>query len=209
MSQELQNYIRLNELAERIHANGQRVAVVLEGRDGAGKSSTIRKLTKYLPPYTFRVQPSFKPNKSTMKNWLPSWAKKMPRQGEIVFYDRSWYSRALLQPVMGWCSQIAYENFMGSVTPWEEYDNDITFVKLWLSISESEQANRLNNREHDPLRYWKFSSNDPIALSKFDMITIYKERMLTETHGWNVLDYNDKYSGREKALEILTNALEI
>ena len=209
MSQELQNYIRLNELAERIHASNQRVAVVLEGRDGAGKSGTIRKLTKYLPPYTFRVQPSFKPNKSTMKNWLPSWAKKMPRQGEIVFYDRSWYSRALLQPVMGWCSQIAYENFMGSVTPWEEYDNDITFVKLWLSISESEQANRLNNREHDPLRYWKFSSNDPIALSKFDMITIYKERMLTETHGWNVLDYNDKEAGREKALEILTNALEI
>lgn len=208
MSQELQNYIRLNELSEHIHASGQRVAVVLEGRDGAGKSGTIRKLTKYLPPYTFRVQQSFKPNKSTMKNWLPSWAKKMPRQGEIVFYDRSWYSRALLQPVMGWCSQIAYENFMDAVTYWEN-SQDVTFIKLWLSISESEQEQRLNNRESDPLRYWKFSSNDPIALSKFDMITIYKERMLTETNGWNVLDYNDKYSGREQALQILANALEI
>ena len=208
MNQELQNYIRLNELSEHIHASGQRVAVVLEGRDGAGKSGTIRKLTKYLPPYTFRVQQSFKPNKSTMKNWLPSWAKKMPRQGEIVFYDRSWYSRALLQPVMGWCSQIAYENFMDAVTYWEN-SQDVTFIKLWLSISESEQEQRLNNRESDPLRYWKFSSNDPIALSKFDMITIYKERMLTETNGWNVLDYNDKYSGREKALQILANALEI
>ena len=208
MNHELQNYIRLNELAERIHASGQRVAVVLEGRDGAGKSGTIRKLTKYLPPYTFRVQQSFKPNKSTMKNWLPSWAKKMPRQGEIVFYDRSWYSRALLQPVMGWCSQIAYENFMDVVTYWEN-SQDVTFIKLWLSISEGEQEQRLNNRERDPLRYWKFSSNDPIALSKFDMITFYKERMLTETTGWNVLDYNDKYSGREKALQILANALEI
>ena len=208
MNQELQNYIRLNELSEHIHASGQRVAVVLEGRDGAGKSGTIRKLTKYLPPYTYKVQPSFKPNKSTMKNWLPSWAKKMPRQGEIVFYDRSWYSRALLQPVMGWCSQIAYENFMDAVTYWEN-SQDVTFIKLWLSISESEQEQRLNNRESDPLRYWKFSSNDPIALSKFDMITIYKERMLTETNGWNVLDYNDKYSGREQALQILANALEI
>ncbi len=208
MNQELQNYVELNKLAEKIYASGQRVAVVLEGRDGAGKSGTIRKLTKYLPPYTFRVQQSFKPNRTTMRNWLPSWAKKMPRQGEIVFYDRSWYSRALLQPVMGWCSQTAYNNFMGAVTNWENSQN-VTFIKLWLSISEGEQEKRLNNRERDPLRYWKFSSNDPIALSKFDMITIYKERMLTETNDWNILDYNNKETGREKALEILAKALEI
>ena len=203
MNHELQNYIRLNELSERIHASGQRVAVVLEGRDSAGKSGTIRKLTKYLPPYTFRVQQSFKPNKSTMKNWLPSWAKKMPRQGEIVFYDRSWYSRALLQPVMGWCSTRAYENFMSAVSEWE-HKQGVTFIKLWLSISETEQSARLNNRQTDPLRYWKFSSNDPIALSKFDMITIYKERMLTETSGWHILDYNDKQAGRLNALKILS-----
>ena len=208
MNQELENYVELNKLAEKIYASGQRVAVVLEGRDGAGKSGTIRKLTKYLPPYTFRVQQSFKPNRTTMRNWLPSWAKKMPRQGEIVFYDRSWYSRALLQPVMGWCSQTAYSNFMGAVTNWEN-SQDVTFIKLWLSISEGEQEQRLNNRERDPLRYWKFSSNDPIALSKFDMITIYKERMLTETNDWNILDYNNKETGREKALEILAKALEI
>ena len=205
---ELDYYVALNKMAEANRANGGKIAVILEGRDGAGKSGTIRKLTKYLPPYTFRVQQSFKPNKSTMKNWLPSWAKKMPRQGEIVFYDRSWYSRALLQPVMGWCSQIAYENFMDAVTYWEN-SQDVTFIKLWLSISEGEQEQRLNNRERDPLRYWKFSSNDPIALSKFDMITFYKERMLTETNGWNVLDYNDKQIGKEKALQILANALEI
>ena len=208
MNQELENYVELNKLAEKIYASGQRVAVVLEGRDGAGKSGTIRKLTKYLPPYTFRVQQSFKPNRTTMRNWLPSWAKKMPRQGEIVFYDRSWYSRALLQPVMGWCSQTAYSNFMGAVTNWEN-SQDVTFIKLWLSISEVEQEQRLNNRERDPLRYWKFSSNDPIALSKFDMITIYKERMLTETNDWNILDYNNKETGREKAWEILAKALEI
>ena len=208
MNQELENYVELNKLAEKIYASGQRVAVVLEGRDGAGKSGTIRKLTKYLPPYTFRGQQSFKPNRTTMRNWLPSWAKNMPRQGEIVFYVRSWYSRALLQPVMGWCSQTAYSNFMGAVTNWEN-SQDVTFIKLWLSISEVEQEQRLNNRERDPLRYWKFSSNDPIALSKFDMITIYKERMLTETNDWNILDYNNKETGREKALEILAKALEI
>ena len=205
---ELDYYVALNKLAEANHANGGKIAVILEGRDGAGKSGTIRKLTKYLPPYTYRIEHSVKPTKTAMRAWLKHWSNKMPKAGEIVFYDRSHYSRALLQPVMGWCSQIAYENFMDAVTYWEN-SQDVTFIKLWLSISESEQEQRLNNRESDPLRYWKFSSNDPIALSKFDMITIYKERMLTETNGWNILDYNDKYAGREKALQILANALEI
>jgi len=208
MSSELKNYVRLNELAEYVHSSGKRVAVVLEGRDGAGKSGTIRKLTKYLPPYTFRVQPSFKPSKSFMKRWFRGWQKKMPKKGEIVFYDRSWYSRALLQPVMGWCTECQYANFMEIVNIWED-SHDVIFIKFWLSISEDQQEQRLHNRESDPLRYWKFSSNDPIALSKFDMITLYKERMLTETKGWNIIDYNDKYSGAEKALEILTKALEI
>ena len=86
MNQELENYVELNKLAEKIYASGQRVAVVLEGRDGAGKSGTIRKLTKYLPPYTFRVQQSFKPKRTTMRNWLPSWVKKnaTPRRDRFL-----------------------------------------------------------------------------------------------------------------------------
>tara|TARA_R110000744_G_scaffold270116_1_gene383380 strand:+ start:291 stop:917 length:627 start_codon:yes stop_codon:yes gene_type:complete len=208
MNRELQNYIRLNENAEKIRNSRERVAVILEGRDGAGKSGTIRAVTKYLPLYAHRVEHSFRPSKWAMKNWLPFWQSKMPQQGEIVFYDRSHYSRALLQPVMGWCSNIAYENFMASVTAWED-KQPIKFIKLWLSISEPEQGKRINSRQGDPLRYWKYSINDPVALSKFDMITLKKERMLTETKNWNVIDYNNKETGRDKALELLANALKI
>ena len=115
MNYRLQNLIRLNELAEQIHKQGLKVAVLLEGRDGAGKSGTIRDFTHYLPPYTYRVMNSFMPTKSLMANWLKGWSLLMPNKGEIVFYDRSHYSRALLQPIMNWCSQRQYENFMSKV----------------------------------------------------------------------------------------------
>ena len=200
---ELDYYVALNKLAEANHANGGKIAVILEGRDGAGKSGTIRKLTKYLPPYTYRIEHSVKPTKTAMRSWLKHWSHKMPKAGEIVFYDRSHYSRALLQPVMGWCSKRSYDQFMRLVNTWEDQQG-VTFVKLWLSISEAEQSTRLNNRQTDPLRYWKYSPNDPIALSKFDMLTLYKERVLTETSNWHILDYNDKQAGRLEALKILS-----
>ena len=140
----IENLIRLNELAENVHSSGKRVAILLEGRDGAGKSGTIRELTRYLPPYTFRVVPSFMPTKKMMKTWLASWRNLMPEKGEIVFYDRSYYSRALLQPVMGWCSQRQYQNFMNKVQDWE-LSQDVNFIKLWLSIDEDKQRSLLES----------------------------------------------------------------
>ena len=117
----LQNFIKLNELAENIHANGRRVAVVLEGRDGAGKSGTVKEITRYMPPYAYRVQPSFMPSKRMMKCWLPEWKKLLPKKGQMVIYDRSWYSRALLQPVMGWCCDRQYKNFMREKLGFSEF----------------------------------------------------------------------------------------
>ena len=173
MNNRLQNLIRLNELAENIHTQGKRVAVLLEGRDGAGTSGTIRNFTHYLPPYTFKVVPSFMPTKQQMANWLPSWAKLMPTKSTIGFYDRSHYSRALLQPIMNWATNKQYANFMNKVNEWEE-KQDIVFIKLWLSISKQEQHMRLNNREVSPLTYWKFSKNVKKSLSNFDKITLQK-----------------------------------
>ena len=207
MNTRLQNLIRLNELAENIHKQGKRVAVLLEGRDGAGKSGTIRDFTHYLPPYTYKVVPSFMPTKKQMAQWLPSWAKLMPKKSEIVFYDRSHYSRALLQPVMNWCSQKQYANFMNKVNDWET-NQDITFIKRWLSISKHEQDLRLNNREIDPLRYWKFSSNDKKSLSAFDKITLQKEDMFSHCPIWHTIDYNNKTEGRDIALQTLIKELE-
>ena len=207
MNTRLQNLIKLNELAELIYKQGLKVAVLLEGRDGAGKSGTIRDFTQYLPPYTYKVVPSFMPTKKQMAQWLPSWAKLMPKKGQIVFYDRSHYSRALLQPIMNWCSQKQYANFMNKVNSWES-SQDITFIKLWLSISKQEQDLRLNNREIDPLRYWKFSNNDKKSLSAFDKITLQKEDMFNYCPQWHSIDYNDKLNGRDIALQTLIKELE-
>ena len=204
---ELELFVALNEQAETVKAEGRKVAVILEGRDSAGKSGTIKNFTRYLPNYTFKVQPSFKPSRSVMRKWLSTWAKKMPSAGQIVFYDRSWYSRALLQPVMGWCSEPQYRNFMNTVNNWEAKSN-VQFIKLWLSISEIEQSTRLGNRKIDPLRYWKFSDNDPVALTKFDKLTLFKTQMFDNTFGWNSIKYSDKKDGRLEALRVLVTELK-
>ena len=191
---------RLNEIAEGLTSP---VAVVLEGRDTAGKSGTIRALTQYLPPKYFSVVLSTKPSKSTMENWLGYWTKKMPEGKQIIFYDRSWYSRALVQQINGWCSDLQYRNFMRDVESWEKNQTvrfGTRFVKFWLSISEDEQAQRIEERRISPLKYWKLSPNDERALSYYDEMTLLKERVISRG-GWETVDFNNKANGR---LELLT-----
>ena len=206
MSDRLQNFIRLNELAENIHANGRRVAIVLEGRDGAGKSGTVREITRYMPPYAYRVQPSFMPSKRMMKCWLPEWKKLLPKKGQMVIYDRSWYSRALLQPVMGWCSDRQYNNFMRDVTDWE-HDQQFEVVKIWLSVNEKKQRQLLSRRIDDPLRYWKYSPNDPKSLDAFDAITQKKNLMFNLNFDWNVIDMEYRDHGRNRVIETIISQL--
>ena len=195
--------VRLNEIVLR--DDFEPVAVVLEGRDTAGKSSTIRELTHYLPTPKFSVVLSTKPSKSTMANWLGFWAQKMPVSG-ICFYDRSWYSRAMVQKINGWCSDRQYKNFMRDVNAWEQ-DQGIRFIKFWLSISENEQRARISKREKSPLTNWKLSPNDKIALSYYDQMTLLKERVLTTTKNWHSINYNDKSKGRLELITTLNNLL--
>lgn len=202
----LQNLIKLNELAENIYANKRRVAIVLEGRDGAGKSGTVRELTRYLPPYTYRVQPSFMPTKRMMKSWLPEWSKLLPQEGQLVIYDRSWYSRALLQPVMGWCSDRQYKNFMRDVIQWEDHQIGLEIIKIWLSVDETKQRELLARRVDDPLRYWKYSANDPKSLENFDAITEKKNAMF-ELDDWIVVDMMNKNVGRDKTIDWIVSLI--
>ena len=188
---------QLNEFAS---SNTGKIAIVLEGRDTAGKSSTIRELTHYLNPAWYSVVPSTKPSKRTMKNWLGFWTGKMPSDNQIVFYDRSWYSRAMVQYVNGWCSEKQYQNFLANHLEWEAAQN-VTFLKFWLSISETEQRARIVSRETSPLTYWKFSQNDKNALSYYEKISIIKERVVNDQ--WHTIDYNDKPSGIEKLLRTI------
>ena len=198
-----QQQARLNYLAEKTE---DAVAVVLEGRDTAGKSGTIRALTQYLPPRLFSVVLSTKPSKGTMENWLGFWADKMPQDGQIIFYDRSWYSRALVQKINGWCSDLQYRNFMAKVEEWEKR-KPVRFIKFWLSISEDEQARRIEERKISPLKYWKLSPNDEKALSYYDEMTLLKERVISRG-GWQVIDYNDKKAGRLELITRLCDGLE-
>ena len=192
---------RLNAILDGFGHRG--VAVVLEGRDTAGKSSTIREMTHYLNPALYSVHLSRKPSKSTMKKWLAYWSGRMPACNQIVFYDRSWYSRAMVQRLNGWCSETQYQNFLEHHKTWEE-SRGVHMIKFWLSISEDEQRARIENRKTSPLTYWKFSENDENALSYYDRMTILKERVIG--CDWNVIDYNDKDSG---ILDLTTKLCDI
>ena len=193
--------ILLNQFVEKDFGP---VAVILEGRDTAGKTGTIRELTHYLPTSKYSISLSSKPNAWDMDNWLESWERNMPVENQIVFYDRSWYSRAMVQKLNGWCTDKQYEDFMGEVLTWEQ-KQPVKFVKLWLSISEEEQAIRIGNRQISPLTKWKFSPNDALALSKYDQMTILKERVFTTLGEWHSIDYNDKKTGR---LALITKIVE-
>ena len=194
--------ILLNQIVEKDFG---RVAVILEGRDTAGKTGTIRELTHYLPTSKYSISLSTKPSSWDMKHWLKSWKKKLPCNNQIVFYDRSWYSRAMVQKLNGWCTDKQYCKFMNEVCKWENKQN-ITFIKLWLSISEEEQAIRIGTRQTSPLTKWKFSPNDAVALSKYDQMTLLKERVFTTLGEWHSIEYNNKKAGR---LALITKIVEI
>ena len=185
-----------------------RVAVILEGRDTAGKSGTIREVTHYLPTYSYSVSLSSKPSKHDMQHWLPFWKSKMPSSNQMVFFDRSWYSRAMVQKINGWCTEKQYNKFMAKVNGWEERQKGITFIKFWLSISEEEQARRLEERKKNPLKSWKLSENDEKALSYYDTMTLLKERVITTCGDWHTIDYNSKEDGRLNLITKLVKILE-
>jgi polyphosphate kinase 2 (PPK2 family) len=202
MSIKNQQALLNSNLENRAHRG---ICVVLEGRDTAGKSSTIREVTHYLNPQHYSVHLSRKPSKSTMKKWLAYWSRRMPAVNQIVFYDRSWYSRAMVQRLNGWCSEKQYQNFLANHKAWEE-SQGVHMIKFWLSIDEDEQRARIENRKTSPLTYWKFSENDENALSYYDRMTILKERVIDSD--WHVIDYNDKRKGIHSLLETLNARLE-
>ena len=130
----------------------------------------------------------------------------MPAKGQIVFYDRSWYSRAMVQKLNGWCSDQQYKDFLADYRMWEDQQlqNGVRFVKLWLSITENEQGYRIKKRKNSPLTYWKFSENDENALSHYDRMSILKERVVDSE--WHVLDYNHKKTGIKSAAKAIIRA---
>ncbi|MBP6264422.1 MAG: polyphosphate kinase 2 [Nitrospira sp.] len=206
--------VELVRLQRWVQTDGQRIAILVEGRDAAGKGGTIRRFTEHLNPRAMRVVALPKPTDDERGQWyFQRYIRQLPNKGEIVFFDRSWYNRAVVEPVMGFCSKKEHQRFLQQVTEFEHmlYEDGVTIIKFWFSISKEEQANRFEARRQNPLKQWKLSPVDEKAQEMWDSYTRYKEEMFSKTHTtfspWIIVKANDKQAARLESLRYVLNLL--
>ena len=195
--------MELVKLQQWVAKNNKRVAVIFEGRDAAGKGGAIRRFMEHLSPRSSRLVALNKPTNIERGQWyFMRYIKELPDPGEIVFYDRSWYNRAVVEPVMGFCNEQEYDEFMSQVPEFEHmlYEDGLIIIKFWLSISKEEQQKRFNSRMQNPLKRWKFSPVDQKGQELWDRYTHYKELMYSKTHTsyspWVIVKTNNKETAR-------------
>lgn len=206
--------VELVRLQRWVQSDGQRIAVLVEGRDAAGKGGTIRRFTEHLNPRAMRVVALPKPTDDERGQWyFQRYIRQLPNKGEIVFFDRSWYNRAVVEPVMGFCSKKEHQRFLQQVTEFEHmlYEDGVTIIKFWFSISKEEQAKRFDARRQNPLKQWKLSPVDEKAQEMWDSYTRFKEEMFSKTHTtfspWIIVKANDKQAARLESLRYVLNLL--
>jgi len=211
----LELQIELGKLQKCIHADGRRVLIIFEGRDAAGKGGAIMRFIGNLNPRLLRVIALPKPSETERGQWyFQRYATVLPTAGEVRFFDRSWYNRAVVEPVMGYCTTEQYDLFMSQVGPFEKMiaDSGTELIKLWFSVSREEQKERFADRSKDPLKQWKLSPVDEAAQSKWDLYTKYIITMLEKTDTkfapWTVIDGNDKYAARLESIRFVLSALD-
>jgi len=211
---ELQNLqIELLKLQNWILKNKKRVVIIFEGRDAAGKGGTIRRFARFLNPRSMRLVALSKPTDIEKGQWyFRRHVKEMPNPGEIIFFDRSWYNRAVVEPVMGFCTNDEYEIFIRQVPEFEHmlFEDGVEIIKFWFSISKEEQDTRFKLRTTNLLKQWKLSPVDIKAQDKWDDFTKYKEAMFSKTHTsfapWIIVKANDKKKARlESIRHVLSN----
>jgi polyphosphate kinase len=198
-----------------LKATGQRVMALFEGRDAAGKGGTIHAILSYMNPRSARNVALTKPTETEQGQWyFQRYINEFPSGGEFVLFDRSWYNRAVVEPVMGFCTQDQYKHFMEQVPRFEKLiqQDNIHFFKFWLDIGREMQIKRFHDRRHDPLKVWKLSAMDIAALNRWDDYTEKRDRMLKETHTkeapWTVVKANDKRRAHLNAIRHLLLSLE-
>lgn len=194
--------------------NDKKVVILFEGRDAAGKGGAIRRITKYMNPRHFRVVALNIPTEDQQKQWyFQRYSNQLPKPGKIVFFDRSWYNRAVVEPVNGFCSQNEYNVFMSQVNDFERMivQSDIYLIKLYFSISKEEQFKRFREIEASPLKRWKMTPVDQKAQSLWDEYTTYKIKMFEKTNleqtPWKVIDANKKSTARLEAISHILNGV--
>lgn len=206
--------VELVKLQRWVQSNGERIAILVEGRDAAGKGGTIRRFTEHLNPRAMRVVALPRPTDEERGQWyFQRYIRQLPNKGEIVFFDRSWYNRAVVEPVMGFCSKKEHQRFLQQVPEFEHmlYEDGVTIIKFWFSISKEEQAKRFEARRQNPLKQWKLSPVDEKAQELWDSYTRYKEEMFSKTHTtyspWIIAKANDKQAARLESLRHMLNLL--
>lgn len=213
--QELKPYqAELIKLQKHIENTNQKMIILFEGRDAAGKGGTIRRVTRYMNEKHYRVVALGKPTQEQKTQWFyQKYIENFPTGGEIVLFDRSWYNRAMVEDVFGFCTKKEYADFMKGVTGFEK---DVTrqgtiLIKLYFSVTKKEQARRFERRKTDPLRQWKLSEIDMQAQERWDDFTRAKYNMLKLTHTnhapWTVIRSDNKHLARLNAMKVILNSI--
>lgn len=205
----------LVNLQRWVEKNKMRVAVLFEGRDAAGKGGSIKRFAEHLNPRSMRVAALSKPTTVEKGQWyFRRYIKEMPNPGEIVFFDRSWYNRAVVEPVMGFCSKAEYNRFMIQVPAFEHmlYEDGVILIKFWFSISKDEQQKRFKSRMNNPLKVWKFSPVDMMGQKLWDSYTLHKEKMFSKTHTtfspWIIVKTNNKREARLESIRYVLSRFD-
>lgn len=192
----------------------RRMVILFEGRDASGKGGTIRRVTRYMNEKHYRVVALGKPSDAQRTQWFfQRYAEQFPRGGEVVLFDRSWYNRAIVEPIFGFCTPEQYKNFMKGVVGFEKdlVRQGTILVKLYFSVTKEEQARRFDRRKNDPLRQWKLSEVDLQAQERWDDFTNQKYEMLKRTHSnhapWTVIRSNNKHLARLNAMRVILNSV--
>lgn len=204
----------LVELQQWVVATGARVVIVMEGRDAAGKGSAIKRITQYLNPRSCRVEALPAPNSREQGQWyFQRYVEKLPTAGEIVIFDRSWYNRAGVERVMGFCTTQEYRRFLHQAPIFERLlvEDGIILRKYWFSVSDEEQLKRFKSRQSDPLRQWKLSPMDLQSITRWEDYSRAKDEMFIHTDipaaPWYTVESEDKKRSRINVITHLLNTI--
>ncbi len=214
--QELKPYqAELVKLQQHVEKHQLRMIIVFEGRDAAGKGGTIRRITRYMNSKHYRVVALGKPTAEQRTQWFfQKYVAEFPSGGEIVLFDRSWYNRAMVEAVFGFCTDDEYKNFMRGVVGFEKdlIRQGIMLLKLYFSVTQEEQKRRFERRQNDLLRQWKLSEIDLQAQDRWDEFTTMKFKMLKRTTNdeapWTVIRSDDKHQARLNVMKVILDAVD-
>lgn len=206
--------VELVKLQRDVIANNRKLLIIMEGRDGAGKDGTIKRITEHMSPRETRIVALSKPSDREQTQWyFQRYVAHLPAADEIVIFNRSWYNRAGVEHVMGFCTDKDYERFMATVPTFEDMliGSGIELLKFYLDISKDEQAKRLDDRRKDPLKQWKISPIDQVAQEKWDDYSKARDAMFARTHTlrspWTVVCANNKKNARLNIIRDILNRM--